>query len=104
MFSSARVIIEHVNGMLKARFASLKGIRIQVRVVEDFQRINDWITVCLIIHNLLIDFREDDWDEDIENEDDDNEEAINSNIVDQPAGMNLRIKVQTELLRWFFNN
>lgn len=91
LFSSARVIIEHVNGMLKARL---------VRVIEDV-----WDSVLsLIIHNLLIDFSEDELEEDIENEDDDNKEVIDFNVVDQPDGIDLRIKDQAELIRWYFNN
>ena len=39
-FSSARTIIEHVNGMLKNRFQSLRGIRIQVKTKKDFDAIN----------------------------------------------------------------
>ena len=45
-FSSARTIIEHVNGILKNRFSSLRGIRTQVKTKEDFVAINDHIVVC----------------------------------------------------------
>jgi len=41
LFSTARVKIEHVNGILKARFTSLKGLRIQVKQLDDFVRVNE---------------------------------------------------------------
>ena len=53
LFSTARVKIEHVNGILKARFTSLKGLRIQVKQLDDFVRVNEWIVVCIILYNIL---------------------------------------------------
>ena len=44
---------------------SLKGIRIQVKRKEDFRKVCHHIEVCLILHNLLIDFS-DDWEEEID--------------------------------------
>lgn len=54
LFSRARVCIEHVNGILKGRFMSLKGIRIQQKVLADFARINNWIKACLVLYNYLL--------------------------------------------------
>ena len=51
-FSSARVKIEHVNGILKGRWSSLRGIRTQIKEVKDFQIVNDHNLVCLNLHNL----------------------------------------------------
>jgi hypothetical protein len=34
LFSSARVHIEHLNGLLKGRFCSLKGLRTQVKKLK----------------------------------------------------------------------
>ena len=53
LFSSCRCIIEHVNGILKNRFSSLKGIRIQVKKKEDFKKLNDHIIITIILHNML---------------------------------------------------
>ena len=74
LFSSARCRIEHVNGVLKNRFSSLKGLRICIRTHADFQRVNLWILVCLLLHNLLIEYNNP-WEveEDItDSEEDDN--------------------------------
>ena len=42
-FSGVRVIIEHVMGLLKARWSSLRGIRMQFRKKSDLKDINNWI-------------------------------------------------------------
>ena len=44
---------QHVKGMLKSRFGSLKGIRVQVSKLEYFARVNKWIKVCIILYNIL---------------------------------------------------
>jgi hypothetical protein len=55
-----------VNGILKGRFASLKGLSIQIRELKDFVAVNKWILVCLILHNILIEFNVDEWEHEIE--------------------------------------
>lgn len=102
LFSRARVCIEHVNGLVKARWMSLKGIRIQVKQKRDFKRVCHHVEVCLILHNLMIDF-DDDWDEDIEVEE---EEAGNVDHLideedDEVSGQELRRRVQNYLLGWY---
>lgn len=42
-FSKLRVTIEHVMGLLKSRWSSLRGIRTQFRKKEDLKFINSWI-------------------------------------------------------------
>ena len=49
----------------------------------------------------MIDFK-DDWP-DVYNNDDYEVDGIDPNL-DQVAGMDLRVRVQTNLLRWFFTN
>lgn len=100
LFSAGRVIIEHVNAELKGRFSSLRGVRIQVKKVEDFERVNEWILVCIILHNLLLSF-DDKWKIDnVVIEDNANDPvAFNDNIT---AG-DLRVRVQNHLLEWFNN-
>jgi hypothetical protein len=44
---------------------SLKGIRVQVKDKKDFRKVCEHIEVCLILHNLMIDFN-DEWVEDVE--------------------------------------
>jgi hypothetical protein len=105
LFSSARVIIEHVNGIVKGRFASLKSLPTQIKEKKDFEICNKWILVSLILHNLLIDFNEDEWEHQIETE-----EAINDleanfvNITNHATGKQLREKIQEKNVRWGMNN
>ena len=105
LFSTARVKIEDVNGILKARFTSLKGLRIQVKQLDDFVRVNEWIVVCIILYNILLSFK-DEWSEDdIEEEEEEeaDEEAENEFNGSTVRGDNLRINVQNHLLRWFYS-
>jgi hypothetical protein len=57
--SRGRVGVEHVFGLLKNRFMSLKGIPIQVFRAEDFARINKWIRTCCVLHNMIKMFGDD---------------------------------------------
>lgn len=52
--SSVRVRVEHVYGMLKGRFASLRELRIQIsdRTMAEWAVV--WIRCCIILHNLVI--------------------------------------------------
>ena len=101
LFSSARCRIEHVNGVLKNRFGSLRGLRLAIRTHADFQRVNLWIVVCLLLHNLLTEY-EDPWEEEDETDDEEDDD-----ILPQPVGANLaaannfRTQVQVGLLTWF---
>jgi hypothetical protein len=104
LFSSARVLIEHVNGILKGRFSSLRGLRTQVRQKKDIDSINKWILSCLILHNICV-IQRDDW---VEEYQEDEEEINNIDNIDHNnnAGMNLRLQVQNKLLQWYhrYNN
>ena len=102
MFSSARCIIEQVNGILKNRFSSLKGIRTQVKKKEDFKKVNDHIIITIILHNMLNTWK-DEWDDKDPPEDDDSiaVAAVASLSVSQSADQ-LRIRVQNYLLSWFY--
>ena len=51
-FSSGRVIIEHVMGILKSRWSSLKGIRTQANSKSCFKPICEWVLCCIILHNI----------------------------------------------------
>ena len=104
LFSSARCRIEHVNGVLKNRFSSLKGLRICIRTHADFQRVNLWILVCLLLHNLLIEYN-DPWEvEDITDDEEDYDDMPHLNPVggdNLAAANNFRTQVQITLLNWF---
>ena len=102
LFSSARVTIEHVNGILKGRFGSLKGLRIEIKEVEDFKRLNEWVLVCLILHNILTIYN-DDFDCEEEQEADIVHDIVPEENNDPIHGENLRDRVQEYLLRWYVN-
>lgn len=105
LFSSARQVIEHVNGILKNRFGSLKNVRIEIKKAEDFAKFNNWILVCLILHNILLSF-EDFWEEDDPPEE---EEILPQEVLPVVDAENilqayeLRNRVQHKLLEWFFD-
>lgn len=56
----ARIKAEHTIGVLKSRFQSLKAMRYLLDSEEKMAEIIDLQVVCVILHNLCIDFREDD--------------------------------------------
>jgi len=99
LFSTARVKIEHVNRVLKAQFGSLKGLRIHVKKLDDFVRINEWIVVCIILYNILHSFN-DEWDEYIDEEE--VEDEASRPHADTTQDDNLRTSVQLNLLNWYY--
>jgi hypothetical protein len=101
LFSSGRIVIEHVNGIVKGRWCSLRGIRIQVKKIEDFKSINNWICVCLVLHNILVRFN-DSWEEEAEAEEE--QEALPLHASETVNANDLRIHVQHHLLNWYYNN
>ena len=105
LFSSGRVTIEHTNGIVKNRFASLKGLPLQVKKKEHFQSVMEWILAILTLHNMLISFR-DEWDDTDPPEDNEEQAAAYHATLPLNAdatGNDLRIRVQTDLLEWFYN-
>jgi len=54
LHANLRVRIEHCIGILKARFQSLKGMRILVQDERSVQKISYWIRCCCVLHNLLL--------------------------------------------------
>lgn len=52
-FSSYRVKIECVYGILKETFASLKSLRVRVNGAEGHELACKWITACCILFNIL---------------------------------------------------
>ena len=104
LFSSARWGIGHANGVLKNRFGSQKGFRLAIGTHTDFQRVNLWINVCLLLHNLLIEYK-DPWEADVNTDN-----VVDDNIMPQlipipantlAAANKFRNQVQIILLNWF---
>ena len=109
LFSSKRVTIEHVNGQLKNRWASLQGIPTEIRNAGDFKRVNDHITSCCILHNLLKrlndewPFEEDD-DENNNEDDDENEIQLPEDLNADDRAKHFRTTIENFLLEWYYTN
>ncbi|KAE8228482.1 hypothetical protein CF326_g6581 [Tilletia indica] len=67
--SSVRIDIEHAFGLLKGRWASLRGLRLRVLNEEHMQGVCNWIIACCVLHNVLISVK-DGWlpQDDVEGE------------------------------------
>jgi putative aminopeptidase FrvX len=65
--ASARIIVEHVMGILKGRWCSLKGLRVKIKTKKDTEKVNGWILSCLILHNMVTQFN-DDWSDEMESD------------------------------------
>ena len=60
--ANIRVRVEHCIGILKARFQSLKSLRLKIKNKKDLHRCIYWIRVCCVLHNfLLLDPVEEEW-------------------------------------------
>jgi len=47
-------LVEHMFGMLKCCFSSLRNLHLKLRHPGDERRIGCWIRACVVLHNLLI--------------------------------------------------
>ncbi|KAG8959524.1 hypothetical protein FRC00_001506 [Tulasnella sp. 408] len=52
---------EHCMGAIKGRFQSLHGLWIRINCKRDHVDTCNWIQMCLILHNLVIDIEGEDW-------------------------------------------
>jgi DDE superfamily endonuclease len=55
VLAQLRVQSEHCMGALKGRFQSLHGLRVNINSNLDHARALRWVTVAIILHNLIID-------------------------------------------------
>jgi hypothetical protein len=78
---------------------SLKGIRIQVKKKEDFAKVNQHIVVCLILHNLLIDWNDKWKTKKVDISDTDRDV---SHLKDTQSDEDLRNRVHKNLLDWHY--
>jgi hypothetical protein len=53
--SHLRVRSEHCIGALKGQWQSLRDLCVQINSVADHERACRWITIAIILHNLVID-------------------------------------------------
>lgn len=101
LFSSGRCIVEHANGMLKNRWASLKGVRTQIKQKSDFEIVNKHVLICLILHNLMLQL-DDNWETDEMDEGNIIEPNLRSLRNNSLSGAERRIQVQNYLLNHHF--
>ena len=111
LVSSARVISEHVNGILKGRFPWLSAIPNEIN--EDpisMRRIVEIIDVCVILHNFLIEHNLN-YDDNyfytpVEQNDIDNEEyepLVPEDELNQPINVNADRGICREQLRAYLS-
>lgn len=55
MVSHLRIRSEHCMGALKGRFQCLRGLRVCINTADDHIEACRWITIAIILHNLVID-------------------------------------------------
>jgi hypothetical protein len=80
IFSRERVVVEHVMGLLKTRWMSLRAIRTQYNEKKDLVYINQWIVTVFILHNLCL-YMNDVWHVNFEQEPESTEPYIRSTNV-----------------------
>jgi hypothetical protein len=84
MASHLRVRSEHCMGMLKGRWQSLRGLRVKINSKTEHVAACRWITVAIILHNLVIDVEGDDAAEHFANLHQQREELNDRGAVDEP--------------------
>jgi len=83
--SRTRVVSEQANGILKSRWQSLRGLRMQLKTRKECDFAEKWVIACIVLHNMLTDFRDSclegwrKWDE----EDDDIAERVRLTADDE---------------------
>ncbi|MBW0556163.1 hypothetical protein O181_095878 [Austropuccinia psidii MF-1] len=65
--AQSRVRIEHCLGVWKGRWGSLQNLRLACNKASDMIHINNWIYVCAVLHNILLEDG-DNWHEEHGNE------------------------------------
>jgi hypothetical protein len=104
LFSSGRVTIEHTNGILKNRFASLKGLPHQVKQKKHFKGMMELILATLTLHNMLL-ILSDEWEEEEEPEQDEEPADYHADLLlhADADGNHLRLRVQTDIINWNYS-
>lgn len=104
--SHLRIRSEHCMGALKGRWQCLRGLRVTINSNEDHIKALRWVTVAIILHNLVIDvegaesgsaFR--DVHGRSEEDEDRGERDIPLVENSEEAGEQKRIRLITELMR-----
>lgn len=86
--AKSRVRNEHCIGILKARWASLREMRQQLRSLKDMRIFIDWVLACCILHNMLARLG-DAWDE-MYSEDDDEDTVLEEDMQSSQSSYSFR--------------
>jgi hypothetical protein len=68
-----------------------------VTTEDDVKRVNDWIKVCIVLHNILQSFK-DVWEDDDQPDDDEEARPLYREVE---TAVELRYRVQSHLLNWY---
>ena len=98
--SAARVVSEHGNGILKARWQSLRALPICVNEPSDVQFVCDWISACCVLHNIVNQRRLEadriEYELDI-----DGESIRNVQVYESSVGYQVRLQIQQDVLNFW---
>ena len=98
--SAARVVSEHGNGVLKARWQSLRALPICINEPRDVQTVCDWISACCVLHNIVNQRRFE--DDAIQYSLESSEEFVrNTGGSDCAGGSEVRRQIQKNVLRFW---
>lgn len=56
-----RICLEHCMGALKGRWQSLHGLHFAIDQKCDHDAACEWIHMCIILHNLVVDIEGEEW-------------------------------------------
>jgi len=59
--SHLRVRSEHCIGSLKGRWQCLRGLRVHINSKHEHVTACRWISICIILHNMLVEWEGDKW-------------------------------------------
>ncbi|OWZ15456.1 hypothetical protein PHMEG_00010886 [Phytophthora megakarya] len=109
IISSARVVNENCIGTLKNRWSSLYGVRTQIKAKRDFESVNNYILLCVLLHNIALQIA-DPWTEEdrddfsaTEGESDDEDEDDQCYVYTPPTSQNAEKKrelIKRQVLRY----
>jgi hypothetical protein len=85
-YSGLRVVVEHVNGLLKEELESLKLLPIPINSEQGHRDAVEWIEGCCVLYNMLRSSRLE--DEERRQQTPDTEEDANENVRDDQDGDN----------------
>ena len=101
LFSIGRSKVERCIGGAKCRTRSLRDIRTQIRSKKDFCLVFKHIYACFVLHNIMIEYRDDNFREDEDEQEEDDDGVIHA---ESATGLELRERVRLNLLQKWYNS